>query len=77
MFRTMKSTPRQVKEAKKAYEKVVNHLVEEGYSSDELAAVSTPIGLSIGAETPEEIALSVLAEIIMLRRGARGERLSS
>jgi xanthine dehydrogenase accessory factor len=56
---------------------VIDHLVEEGYSSDELAAVSTPIGLSIGAETPEEIALSVLAEIIMLRRGARGERLSS
>ena len=55
----------------------IDHLIEEGYSSDELAAVSTPIGLSIGAETPEEIALSVLAEIIMLRRGARGERLSS
>ena len=55
----------------------IDHLIEEGYSSDVLAAVSTPIGLSIGAETPEEIALSVLAEIIMLRRGARGERLSS
>ena len=56
---------------------VIDHLATEGYSSDELATVSTPIGLNIGAETPEEIALSVLAEIVMLRRGALGERLSS
>jgi len=56
---------------------VIDHLVEQGYSSDELATVSTPIGLSIGAETPEEIALSVLSEIVMLRKGAFGERLSS
>ena len=38
MFRTMKSTPRQVKEAKKAYEKVVNHLVEEGYAKSKTDA---------------------------------------
>tara|TARA_B100000029_G_scaffold449439_1_gene472642 strand:+ start:40086 stop:40904 length:819 start_codon:yes stop_codon:yes gene_type:complete len=63
--------------SKRRTKTVIDHLSEEGYSSDELAGVSTPIGLSIGAETPEEIALSVMAEIIMLRRGAFGERLSS
>ncbi len=37
-----------------------------------LSAVRTPIGLSIGAETPEEIAVSIMAEVIMLRRGGDG-----
>ena len=36
--RKMKSTPRQVKEAKKTYEKVVDHLVTEGYAKDKIDA---------------------------------------
>lgn len=55
---------------------VVQHLTEEGFDPAALAAVSTPIGLDIGAETPEEIALSILAEIVMLRRGGSGSRMS-
>jgi xanthine/CO dehydrogenase XdhC/CoxF family maturation factor len=35
----------------------------------ELARLRTPAGLDIGAEGPEEIALSILAEIVALRRG--------
>ena len=46
MFRTMKSTPRQVKEAKKAYEKVVNHLVEEGYAKSKTDADNIIGGMS-------------------------------
>ena len=46
MFRTMKSTPRQVKEAKKAYEKVVNHLVEEGYAKNKTDADNIIGGMS-------------------------------
>jgi xanthine dehydrogenase accessory factor len=34
--------------------------------------VCTPIGLHIGAETPEEIAISIMAEVIMTRRGGTG-----
>jgi xanthine dehydrogenase accessory factor len=34
--------------------------------------VRAPIGLEIGAETPEEIAVSIMAEIIAVRRGGRG-----
>jgi xanthine dehydrogenase accessory factor len=34
--------------------------------------VRTPIGLDIGAETPEEIAISIMAEVTMLRRGRTG-----
>lgn len=54
---------------------VLQHLREEGYDAAALDEISTPIGLDIGAETPEEIALSILAEIVMLRRGRSGARL--
>ena len=48
---------------------VLEHLAEDGVDEDSLARVFTPIGLDIGAETPEEIAVAVLAEIILVRRG--------
>ncbi len=51
---------------------VLEHLREEGFDADELAKVRTPIGLAIGAETPEEIAISIMAEVVMRRRGGDG-----
>jgi xanthine dehydrogenase accessory factor len=51
---------------------VLEHLRESGVPARDLDAVRTPIGLDIGAETPEEIAVSILAEIIMTRRGGTG-----
>ena len=51
------------------------HLAEEGADVGALEAMSTPVGLDIGAETPEEIALSILAEVVMLRRGGGGGRM--
>jgi xanthine dehydrogenase accessory factor len=44
-------------------------LREEGVSDEELAQVMAPIGLDIGARTPEETAVSILAEIISARTG--------
>jgi len=44
-------------------------LVEEGVSQADLARVMGPIGLDIGARTPEETAVSICAEIIALRVG--------
>ena len=42
----MKSTPRQVKEAKKSYEKVVDHLVSEGYAKSKTDADNIIGGMS-------------------------------
>jgi len=44
-------------------------LIEEGFARDELSRVHSPIGLEIGAETPEEIAVSIVAELILVRAG--------
>jgi len=51
---------------------VLQHLADEGFPREALDRIHTPIGLDIGAETPEEIAVSIIAEIIMVRRGGRG-----
>ena len=51
-------------------------LREAGLSDDEIALVSSPIGLDLGARTPEETAISIAAEIIAGRWGGTGERLA-
>ena len=45
-----------------------------GFTDEQLARLRTPLGLSIGAQTPEEIAVSVLAELVAVRRGGAPER---
>ena len=47
-------------------------MVEAGVPAEKLDRVRSPIGLELHAETPEEIAVSILAEIIMLRQGGDG-----
>jgi len=55
---------------------VLTHLSRDGYTREALERVHTPIGLDIGAETPEEIAVSIAAEIIAVRRGGGGGKMS-
>ena len=55
---------------------VLTHLAREGLPQETLGRVHTPIGLDIGAETPEEIAVSIIAEIISVRRGGSGAAMS-
>jgi xanthine/CO dehydrogenase XdhC/CoxF family maturation factor len=47
---------------------VYAELVEEGFCLDRLRAVHAPIGLEIGAHTPAEIAVSIVAQLIKVRR---------
>lgn len=48
---------------------IYDKLLEEGYSAKDLERVYSPIGLDIGAETPQEIAVSIVAELIRIRAG--------
>ena len=51
-------------------------LVEHGFSEEVQAKVHGPAGLDIGADTPAEIAVSILAEVIAVRHGLSGGALS-
>jgi xanthine dehydrogenase accessory factor len=51
-------------------------LKEEGVTDEQLARISSPVGLDVGARTPEETAVAIAGEIIALRTGHSGSRLS-
>lgn len=56
---------------------IFKSLLQKGFSRETLERVHAPIGLDLGAETPDEIALSIAAEILMQRRQASGAPLKS
>jgi xanthine dehydrogenase accessory factor len=56
---------------------VLSRLREAGFEDELLREVRAPVGLDIGAVSPEEVALSILAEIVARRRGGTGAPLSA
>ena len=56
---------------------VINRLRAAGATEEQLKEIHAPIGLDIGAVTPEEVALAILAEIICVRRGGTGGFMSA
>ncbi len=50
--------------------RIFDSLIEKGAEPERIQGVHSPIGLDIGAETPFEIALSILAEVVAVRKGA-------
>lgn len=54
---------------------VMDYLREKQFSAEDIKRVMAPCGLDIGARTPAEIALSVISEIVLVRRGASGVRM--
>jgi len=58
--------------SKRRWLTTVKALKEKGVSEERIARVHSPMGLELNAETPEEIAVSILAEILMLRDRGTG-----
>jgi xanthine dehydrogenase accessory factor len=48
---------------------LAKRLEEMGYSGNEIARVKIPVGFDIGAETPEQIAIAIVGELLMVRSG--------
>lgn len=55
----------------------IKGLKENGVTDDKINRIHSPIGLELNAETPEEIAVSILAELIMLRNGGTGKAMKA
>ncbi|WP_035986906.1 XdhC family protein [Leptolyngbya sp. KIOST-1] len=62
--------------SEKRVKQVYGAIAQTGLPTSKLATVYGPIGLDIGALTPEEIAVSIVAELIMVQRGGTGRSLS-
>src|SRR3954469_154939 len=62
--------------SRRTHEDRLARLREAGLTEEEVARLSSPIGLDLGARTPEETAVSIAAEIISLRWGGEGKRLT-
>lgn len=56
------------------YQRLMEELRQEGYEArpEGLRRVYSPVGLDLGAETPEEVANSIMGEILAVRKGHRG-----
>jgi xanthine dehydrogenase accessory factor len=63
--------------SRRRWETTRKALLEQGIKKERLDSVFSPMGLELNAETPEEIAVSIMAEIIMLRNGGTGKTMKN
>ena len=63
--------------SRRTHDDRLKRLQETGLTDAELARLSSPVGLDLGARTPEETAVSIAAEIVALRWGGTGSRLTA
>ena len=59
--------------SKRRWLTTVKALKEKGVSEEKIGRVHSPMGLELNAETPEEIAVSIMAEVLMLRDKGTGK----
>ena len=52
-------------------------LCEQGFTEEDTARIYAPIGLNIGAQTPDEIALAIMSEVVAVRHGREGGHMAS
>ena len=62
--------------SKRTHERRRVELLKQGFAETDLARIRAPIGLDLGARTPEEVALAILAEILAVRHGRGGGSLT-
>jgi xanthine dehydrogenase accessory factor len=62
--------------SRRRWETTAQALKEAGIQAEQIERVDSPMGLEIHAQTPEEIAVSILAQIIMRQRGGSGESMA-
>jgi xanthine dehydrogenase accessory factor len=62
--------------SKRRWENTKNALIDKGISAEQISRVRSPIGLELNAETPQEIAVSILSEIIMLVNSKNSDKIS-
>ncbi len=55
--------------SRKTHQRRVSRLIEAGFLESEIAKIHGPVGLDVGASTPAEIALSIMAEIVDVKNG--------
>jgi xanthine dehydrogenase accessory factor len=63
--------------SRRRWETTKKQLLEAGISAEQIGRIHSPIGLELKAETPEEIAVSIMAEIIMLMKGGDGSEMKA
>ena len=63
--------------SRRTHDDRIARLLAAGLDQKEIDRLSSPIGLDLGARTPEETAISIAAEIIAVRWGGTGEHLAS
>jgi len=63
--------------SRRTHEDRLERLKEAGVTTDEIARLHSPIGLDLGARTPEETAISIAAEIVQARWGGSGQHLTA
>jgi xanthine dehydrogenase accessory factor len=62
--------------SRRRWELAAQQLAEQGVPRRQIERITSPMGLELNAETPQEIALSMLAQIVLLHRGGTGEAMA-
>jgi xanthine dehydrogenase accessory factor len=63
--------------SRRRWASTVKGLKAQGVSEEKIAKVHSPIGLELQAETPEEIAVSIMAEVLMIRDKGTGKQMKA
>ena len=63
--------------SRRRWEETKKLLRVDGLTEEEIRRFHSPVGLDLSAETPEEIAISIMSEVIMVRRGGTGRPMAA